>query len=177
MGRAVRKRFYLETTPHDHLSRMTNWTPPAKSRPPRMQPIPDPTFADLEDVVEVQIEQLRNEPRAGTDGRGTGGVRPGLSPVWHHTGVAQTLSPNGDPAGRGRGDGGAHLCHLAGLCSRAFYPLDNRLGLLLGQLSPRFVQTILRPVVLPFEQVLDLLALLCGVHVSPNTVRRICRRW
>lgn len=55
-----------------------------------------------------------------------------------------------------------------------FFPLDNRLGLLSGHFSPHLVQIIVRlGTLLPFEQVPALLAFLCGVHVSPDTVRRL----
>lgn len=55
-----------------------------------------------------------------------------------------------------------------------FFPLDDRLGLVPGQFGPFLVQVIVRlGTVLPFEQVPDLLALLTGVRICADTVRRI----
>ena len=55
-----------------------------------------------------------------------------------------------------------------------FFPLDERLGLAPGQFSPFVVQVMVRlGAMLPFEQVPDLLALMTGIRVCADTVRRI----
>lgn len=55
-----------------------------------------------------------------------------------------------------------------------FSPLDDQLALLPGQFSPFLVQCIVRlGILMPFEQVPELLAFLTGVHVAPETVRRL----
>jgi hypothetical protein len=57
---------------------------------------------------------------------------------------------------------------------RAFSPLDERLGLLPSPYSPVLVEAIVRlGTRLPFAQVTDEMALLFGVSVSPDTVRRL----
>ena len=58
-----------------------------------------------------------------------------------------------------------------------FFPLDDRLGLVPGQFSRFLMQVIVRlGTALPFEQVPDVLALVTGVRVCADTVRRITER-
>jgi hypothetical protein len=56
---------------------------------------------------------------------------------------------------------------------KAFFPLDEQLGLLSGGLTPRGEETLVRLCIwMPFEQACELLADLVGIRVSKATARR-----
>jgi hypothetical protein len=60
------------------------------------------------------------------------------------------------------------------LVGSAFFPLDERLGLLSGGLTPRGEETLVRlSTWMPFEQARELLQDLVGLRVSKATARRM----
>ena len=57
--------------------------------------------------------------------------------------------------------------------AQAFFPLDEQLALLPGQLTPQLHEGLVRLATwMPFAQAAEVLALFTGVQLSPATVRR-----